>query len=577
MITSWLLISIGAILQYPAVFEDSLPRSAALFISTIPRATALPYLFIICGWSICLTAIVRNAFKNHSNFLPYLITGVFLSSDSSFNTKNQEESIFLISIDSLRADAITAEKTPNLYRFKNQHTSFEQHFVGIPRTFPSWIETLESQPAALSGIRHMFPTQPERQQQSSTATFAQALSLEGFHTALISDFAGDIFPRFENHYHTTQAPTFTLPSMLQLNITTHLRFFLPYILTPPLRSIFPEIEASPIATNPQNLIHQAIQHLRSTPRKNMTTLFFSTAHFPYASPWPYYPAVTNETRFIFQKNPDLSYTSLSSDEKKHIIKLYESSIQAIDHACGALFQYLKDNQKWDSSTIIITADHGEELFDANRIQGHGEHLWGNAMLHVPLLWKQKNHQKPQRIEHITRSIDLGTTLIHQVSKTQKMQKNINFKFSGQNLNPWIDSTNDQPFPQLSAFSETGLWFSNKGNAEFQLKRLWYPNINELITIDKTTEKEVVLHHDYRQLTVTAKHRSLISGEYKVLYIPTKKGIQWELYQWKKDPHNIKNIAPSSPKKLLEMQEKLLSYMTFIEKRNRIINNFVVPL
>jgi arylsulfatase A-like enzyme len=63
--------------------------------------------------------------------------------------------------------------------------------------------------------------------------------------------------------------------------------------------------------------------------------------------------------------------------------------------------------------LIITADHGEELYEHGGY-GHGHALW-NEVTHVPLIVKYPKDRKPEtlepRVEQMTQSIDIAPSLI----------------------------------------------------------------------------------------------------------------------------------------------------------------------
>ncbi|KPA30722.1 Arylsulfatase [Leptospira interrogans] len=45
--------------------------------------------------------------------------------------------------------------------------------------------------------------------------------------------------------------------------------------------------------------------------------------------------------------------------------------------------------------IVLTSDHGESLFEADHNHGHGEHLRGEGVTHIPLLIKLPKIWEPE--------------------------------------------------------------------------------------------------------------------------------------------------------------------------------------
>jgi len=73
----------------------------------------------------------------------------------------------------------------------------------------------------------------------------------------------------------------------------------------------------------------------------------------------------------------------SDEDKNFIIGLYNGELSFVDYSLGRFFDYLKLNQLYDQSLIIITSDHGEEFWEHGSFE-HGHSLY-QELLSVPLL------------------------------------------------------------------------------------------------------------------------------------------------------------------------------------------------
>ena len=69
-------------------------------------------------------------------------------------------------------------------------------------------------------------------------------------------------------------------------------------------------------------------------------------------------------------------------DKTRIIALYDSDVSYNDQQFGELLKILDGSGHSDDTMVILTADHGEELWDHGRI-GHGQSL-REELVHVPL-------------------------------------------------------------------------------------------------------------------------------------------------------------------------------------------------
>ena len=71
---------------------------------------------------------------------------------------------------------------------------------------------------------------------------------------------------------------------------------------------------------------------------------------------------------------------LSAADLRHIVATYDAQIRAMDDDFGALVALLKARGIYDETTIIFTADHGEEFGE------HGWVGWHSHTLYDELAW-----------------------------------------------------------------------------------------------------------------------------------------------------------------------------------------------
>ncbi|MFT7464496.1 MAG: hypothetical protein ACI9EF_002852, partial [Pseudohongiellaceae bacterium] len=75
---------------------------------------------------------------------------------------------------------------------------------------------------------------------------------------------------------------------------------------------------------------------------------------------------------------------LTEAEQAHVVNLYDGEVAYFDGQLGLLLAELKERGLSDDTIVVVTADHGEELFETGRL-GHGYAL-SEPMLHVPLVF-----------------------------------------------------------------------------------------------------------------------------------------------------------------------------------------------
>jgi arylsulfatase A-like enzyme len=89
---------------------------------------------------------------------------------------------------------------------------------------------------------------------------------------------------------------------------------------------------------------------------------------------------------------------------------YASGVHAADRNLGTFFQHLRGSGLWDQQVVVVTSDHGEELFDHGGWD-HGFSLHEHQ-LHVPLMIRlPKGDLGGTRINGLVRLTDLMPTLI----------------------------------------------------------------------------------------------------------------------------------------------------------------------
>lgn len=64
--------------------------------------------------------------------------------------------------------------------------------------------------------------------------------------------------------------------------------------------------------------------------------------------------------------------------------MYDSALRYVDTQIGRVIDYLQREEVWDETILVVTADHGEALFERG-VYGHQYHNLFDELLHVPFL------------------------------------------------------------------------------------------------------------------------------------------------------------------------------------------------
>ena len=89
--------------------------------------------------------------------------------------------------------------------------------------------------------------------------------------------------------------------------------------------------------------------------------------------------------------------------------LYDGEVAAADYAFASLVGELRVRGLYDSSIVVVTADHGEELYEHGGWE-HGKTLFAEV-LDVPLIVRLPGGARGRRVAAPVQQIDLMPTLL----------------------------------------------------------------------------------------------------------------------------------------------------------------------
>ncbi|MBD3202268.1 MAG: sulfatase-like hydrolase/transferase [Candidatus Lokiarchaeota archaeon] len=153
-------------------------------------------------------------------------------------------------------------------------------------------------------------------------------------------------------------------------------------------------------------------------------IHFMDAHSPYFPPNEFIGNITDT--FISEKkkkflhewgNNFRPFMKLSKNHneiyKKLIKSLYDAELNYIDHYIGIFISFLKKIKIFEDCNLIITADHGEALFEHGNL-GHQICLY-DELLRVPLIMKlpkiHSKFNKQLKFNDLVESIDIAPTIL----------------------------------------------------------------------------------------------------------------------------------------------------------------------
>lgn len=493
--------------------------------------------------------------------------------------------VLILAVDSLRADLLThhPEVVPHLAAIARRATFFSRAIPTVPRTYPSWASMLTGRYPHDHGIRHMFPLPRRRGQPIIDHGLPELLGRHGYRTGVVSDFAGDVFTRGDWGFQHVDTARFTLASNVALGgLKLHLHL-LPWLVEVFDARLFrPELLSLERLSDPALIEDAALDFIAEDPDSPwFLVAFFSAGHFPFASPAPYWHAFTDpeyrgRSRFLKQSFGAPLDDAESAAEKAHLLALYKGAIAASDAAIGRLLARLEAAGTLDSTVILITADHGENLYEHGLGMGHGDHLYGREALEVPLILDYPgNPDRGRQFDHPITLCDVAPTLAGRLAPTVDLQLELPpAPQAGLDLVAASRSPDPGTLANRPIFGEIDLWFFPPETRRLDGRRIVAVEGFAGFTFDPETWA-IYLDAPHQPHAILAKHRMVLLGDRKLLYIPTRDGVRWELYAPLSDPGDTVDLASAEPDTVARLSEILWRWMLhdpLVERRG----DFLVP-
>ncbi len=513
------------------------------------RGRLRPALRVLLGWATPLGLLAAT------------LLGLALATAPRRATGNRGPNVLIIAVDSLRADRLELEKyrrvAPRLQRFARRGVRFANAYTTLARTFPSWTTILSGREPHSHGIRHMFPSWRARAR--AGLTLPLHLRRAGFETAVVSDYAGEIFGRIPMGWHHKDVSSFSFHEIIRQRVLKAHAHLMPYLATGLGRRLAPPMAGLPENADPSIMARQTIRMLTRVASKGrfFMVAFFSASHFPYSAPYPYYKRFTSRRYagpFRYHKQLLLQERAPTRADITHIRQLYDGTVSAADEAIGRVLDHLHTLGIADRTIVVLTADHGENLYEPTLGMGHGDHLRGDVATRLPLvIYDPLSKPRPRRVDALVRDVDLAPTLAELVGKP------LGGDLAGRSLVDLMRGSARKVHDAV--FMETGLWFTPRPQGVDPKHRMTYPPaLHGLVVLDTKRGGDLVLDPRYEELVVVAKHRAIRTRRWKLVYVPLSTGVQHLLFDLEADPFCARDVARAHPKVAARLARRLTQWM-----------------
>ncbi len=183
--------------------------------------------------------------------------------------------------------------------------------------------------------------------------------------------------------------------------------------------------------------------------------FFAYVHFREPH-FPYDPRAPFNTRFgpnaplsQEQRRDKRWYTDVnqkrvspSAEEIAHLVRLYDGNLAYVDQEVGLLRQALERAGLWEKTVLIVSADHGEQLYEHEYIS-HSAQVYEESV-RVPLIVRFPSGKGPRgiRVRELVDLLDLAPTVMDVFGL--RGQGSWEKAFHGQSLLPLVGGAKGKP-------------------------------------------------------------------------------------------------------------------------------------
>lgn len=495
-------------------------------------------------------------------------------------TANDLPNVIIIGSDSLRGDrlgcaghlpsrsdgAAAAGVSPNIDSLAARSTRFQNCYTSIASTMESGVQLMSSQYPHSHGIRQMYPDKATVEATTGRIEpLASVLGANGYETAAVGDWCAGYYHVLPLGFDEISVSSFDNFRIYMSQAVVMAHFVVPlyfdnalgYLLFPQLQS-FAQFVTPEVVTR---RVEERIARAASGGRPFFWHVFYSCNHLPYRSKEPYASMFTDPDyagrnrsgvdfdidHFIGGTDLESKWSALPAHEVRQIRSLYDGCTRQFDDCVGRILDALKTTGLDRNTIVIVTADHGDDLYEAGVTLGHGLTLNGALhSCHVPLIVHVPGAEAREIASQI-RMIDVAPTILDLLGIPPPRS------WEGRSFAPWLSGA--PPDGDRALYAETGFPFIQFRVAGVERPSL--PPMDEMTMIDEDFGYQFVLKPEYRDKLVAAKQRCLKTGRWKLVCTPTADGSRhYGLFHMATDPDGERDLSASRPEVLAPMRKAL---------------------
>lgn len=306
--------------------------------------------------------------------------------------------VFLFMLESVRAGFVTPETAPNMTRFGDENLRFRHAWSNSNATMHGWYSVFHSH---YPFYWHRYLTRPSFE----GATTLRIIRNLGYQLAVFSSAEFNYW----GYDRTVFGDGFKLVDKRE-------DF-----------SKLPQVDAD------QHTVDSAIGYLDHLPERAFVSIFLESAHHDYEWPKDRPPKFTPVAAGF-----DYTRVRYPADELEAVKNRYRNAINYVDEQVGRFIDELKRRGLYESSTIILIGDHGEEFMEHGRIT-HASNLFEPQI--TPVFLMRLPGRGPALIDRSISQMQILPTVIDELGYHPPSQL-----FDGQ---PLFAEQKEPPFQLIS--------------------------------------------------------------------------------------------------------------------------------
>ena len=488
--------------------------------------------------------------------------------------------VIIIGSDSLRGDRIGANGyqppranaagqagvSPAIDSLAARSANFRYAHTPIASTLESGISLMTSQYPHTHGIRHMYPNRETLETAlANVDPIAPLLAERGYDTAAIGDWCAGYYQIAPLGFEDIQVSSFDNFKIYMSQAVIMAHFVIPlyfdhevgYRLFPQIRS-FAQFVTPEVVTQ---RVENRLANRAADGRPFFWHVFYSCNHLPFRSPEPYRsmfsdPGYNGPHRngvdfdidaFIGGTDLQSKSDALPPHEVAQIRALYDGTTRMFDDQIKRILETLEHQKLADRTIIVITSDHGDDLYEPGVTFGHGQTMNGGLQsFHIPMIVHIPG-MDPIEFDEAVSLLDISPTL------AEILALDTPASWKGRSFARWLDGSGKPEWrPFYGETSFPFIQFEVEG-----IERPPLPAMDEMTFIDRSFNFQFVIKEEYEQRLVEAKQRALRTRHWKLVCTPAADGSRhFALFNLTNDPHGETDVAADRPEVLAPMRHAL---------------------